>query len=121
MYAYSISYFFLLVQQEGNRLFNFVNSIIFGVINIAILGTGIFGFIAVGTSVCPGVGYGPVLWFLNAVGVIFTLFELGFSHFLFLGFKSSGKLPCFSADKGLETKSNAGANQVQPSANQGGS
>ena len=117
MYAYSISYFFLLVQQEGNRVFNIVNAVMFSLLNLAILGTGIFGFIAVGSSVCPGVGYGPVLWFLNIVGVLFSIFEIGFSLFLFLSFRSSGKLPCFGADKPLEQQNAAAAssNQVKPS------
>ena len=113
MYAYSISYFFLLVQQEGNRVFNIVNAVVFSLINLAILGTGIFGFIAVGTSVCPGVGYGPVLWFLNTIGIIFSIFEIGFSLFLFLSFRSSGKLPCFGADKPMEQQNAASSsNQV---------
>ena len=118
MYAYSISYFFLLVQSETSRLMNQVNAVVFTLLNLAVLGTGIFGFIAVGTSKCPGVGYGPVLWFLNIVGVIFTLFEIGFALFLFFGFKSKGKLPCFSSDQAPAAPPAASnQNQVQPASN----
>ena len=101
-YGYSISYFFLLIQDEKSQMFNRVMTVFFALLNWAILGTSIFGFIAVSGSQCSGAaqGYGPVLWFLNVAGVLTSLIVLILAHYLFFSFRSTGKLPIFGGEFG---------------------
>ena len=100
MYAYSISYFIMLVPQEGRYIY-YINTVVFDLINLAIIAGAIMGFIYAGGSKCGGAaeGYGPVTIFLSVMGLIFVLFELAFSTYLYYGFQNNGKLPLFNSDK----------------------
>ena len=78
-------------------MFNRVMTVVFTLLNWAIIGASIFGMIAIGGSKCTATayGYGPVLWFLNISGLVTAILVLILAHYLFFSFQSSGKLPLF--------------------------
>ena len=94
-YAYSISYFFLLVNADYSRVFNIINGVIFTLLNLCVFACAIYGFVVLGASSCAEGGYGGVLWFMNVSGLVFVLIELIITMWLFFGFRSTGKLPLF--------------------------
>ena len=72
----------------------------FTLLNVGVIAVAVYGFIVTGKSKCSGSenGYGPVLGFMNGVGIAFAILELLFTAYLFFSFNSSKKLPIFGGE-----------------------
>ena len=101
-YAYSLSFFFLILIHENSRLFNLINVALFTFLNIFVLAVNVYGFIVAGNSKCAGSenGYGPMILTMNSIGLILVIVEMAVTAYLYFGFKSNQTYPLIGENKG---------------------
>uniref|UniRef100_A0A7S3CSB8 Uncharacterized protein n=1 Tax=Strombidium rassoulzadegani TaxID=1082188 RepID=A0A7S3CSB8_9SPIT len=112
-YAYSVSYFLLLVRNPLNRVYKTFGAA-FAILNVVIVLAGVFGFATMSSVKCnEDMIFGSFNMVLNGAGAVLSAGLLIVTLVLYTGFKSSGQIPFFEPDPSIpRTNENKSATVV---------